>query len=339
MLNIRLLGLKITFYSWIIITSLSCSNEFEITEPPTDIAIVYALMTSTDTANYFRIERAFIDENTSALTLSKDPDKLYWNNENITLTNTRTNRTYTLTKVDGNTEGYKRDPGVFADAPNYLYKLPSSVHLPIAGDKYLLKISQDDRTIASANTAMLPNYNDFDLYNPSSSSLLNFSYKTDFNFEWSSPADAVIHDIDLVFNYKEVKSGVTSNKSITWHVKRNYSKLNPSDVTNSVKIMGESFYIWLKANIPEDPQVKRFVTSADIILTSGGPEILNYLTVGQANLGITSSGEIPVYSNIQNGGRGIFSSKTRLVRKNIIFSPVTQDSIQNGVYTKKLNFL
>lgn len=316
----------------------SCSNDFELTEPVTDVAIMYGMLTSGDTANFFRIERAFIDENTSALTLSKDPNQLYYNDATVTLTNTKTNKSFVLQRVDGNTQGLKREQGVFADAPNYLYKLPASVHNPTPGENYTVKIDKGDRTIATATTKMLPTYKDEDLFSPGASSQLGFSYLNNFIFSWESNPDAVIHDVKIVFHYRELKNAVFTDKSVTWNVARNYFKVNQSEPNNTVSIKGVEFYTWLKGAIPVDPQAKRLTKHVDIILTSGGKELLNYISVGQANLGITSSGEIPTYTNLEGDGLGVFSSSTTLTRKQVGLAVPTLDSIRRGIYTKDLGF-
>jgi hypothetical protein len=323
-----------TFLLW----SSSCSNDFVLTEPSSDIAIVYGMLTSNDTANYFRIERAFIDENTSALVLAKDPAQLYFDNAIVTLTNKRTNKSFILSRVDGNTEGYKRDAGVFADAPNYLYKLPSTTHNPIPGDTYEIKIEKGDRIIGTGSAKMLPSYSDGDLFEPGASSSISFGYMSNFNFGWASNDDAVIHDVRLVFNYRELKDGVFTNKSVTWNVARNYFKTNLSENNNNVTVRGVDFYTWLKSAIPVDPQAKRLSRDMEIYITSGGVDLLSYVSVGQANLGITSSGEIPVFTNLKGDALGIFSSKTNLIRKQINISVPTQDSIRRGIYTKQLGF-
>jgi hypothetical protein len=125
---------------------------------------------------------------------------------------------------------------------------------------------------------------------------------------------------------------------LTWNVARNYFKTNLSENNNNVTVRGVDFYTWLKSAIPVDPQAKRLSRDMEIYITSGGVDLLSYVSVGQANLGITSSGEIPVFTNLKGDALGIFSSKTNLIRKQINISVPTQDSIRRGIYTKQLGF-
>ncbi len=58
----------------------NCSNEFELTEKWKDITVVYGLLDGSDTAQYILIEKAFLDESTSALLIAQNPDSLFYNN-------------------------------------------------------------------------------------------------------------------------------------------------------------------------------------------------------------------------------------------------------------------
>lgn len=55
--------------------------------------------------------------------IAQIPDSLYYDNATVQIKNIDTGEVFDLEKVDGNLEGYQRDAGVFADAPNYLYKI------------------------------------------------------------------------------------------------------------------------------------------------------------------------------------------------------------------------
>jgi hypothetical protein len=315
----------------------ACSNDFELTEPSSDIAIVYGLLSAKDTANYVRVERAFIDENTSALTLSKDVNQLYFDNAKVTLTNVTKNQTFDMTRVDGNSEGFKRVPGTFADAPNYLYKLKANTHKLVEGDKYKISIFKGETLVSEGTTTVLRSYRDEDL-SPVASTPLSFPYNSRATFSWVGDQLAVIHDLTLTINYREEKDGVITTKSVSWPVEKNFVKKEKSFPSNSVQVLGKEFYTFVKGAIDVDPLVKRYFKDIDITIESGGQEILDYVSVGQANLGITSSGEIPTYSNMSSGGLGLLSSKVKLERKKMTITPTSLDSLRRGQITKALNF-
>lgn len=310
----------------------ACSNDFELTEGSVDIPIVYGTISVGDSATYIRVERAFVDEETSAYVLSKDPAKLYYDNVTVRIIHVKTGKAHNLDKVDGNKEGYQREPGAFADAPNFLYKIKRSALNFIAGDQYRLEIVKNDgNIITSATTTAIAPYKNEDLTNPGPTALLSFVNNLDFKLRWFGDSRGVIHDVTFVFNIKEEIGGKITDKSVSWRAVKNYEK-------TEYAFKGREFYEFMQGAFDKDPSIKRYFQNASIVLHSGGQEIRDYISIGQANLGITSSGEIPVYTNLSNGAQGLFSSTTRFSRTDIGLAQVTLDSLRNGVLTKSLNF-
>jgi len=310
----------------------SCSNDFELTEEEGEIPVVYGTIDAGDTAIYVRVERAFIDKNISALILAKDISRLYFQDIDVSLQHVKSGKEFTLNRVDGNQEGYNRKSGAFADAPNYLYKIKQSAINLVPKDQYKLIIRNKEKNILSeANTTVITPLKNEDITNPGPTALLSFVNNLDFKLRWFGDENAVIHDVSFVFIIREEKNGTFSNKTLTWTVVSNTDK---SEFT----IKGRDFFEFINGSLAVEPTTKRFIQNTSLIITSGGKEIKDYISIGQANLGITSSGEIPTYSNLSNGGLGIFTSTTSFRRNNMGFTNITLDSLRNGSITKSLNF-
>lgn len=311
----------------------SCSNDFDLTEPAKEIPVVYGLINAADTAQFVRVEKAFIDENIPGNELAMNPSNLYFEDIEVKLRHDATGTELNLIRVDGNDYGLQRASGAFAQAPNYIYRLATKTNPLIAKDSYSLIIRKSDGSIlSSATTRVLSNYVNSDVITPNPTALLSFGYNTDFRISWSADENAVIHDIQLVLNYTEERpSTPITKKSVIWNMTRNYDR-----TTYITK--GRDFYEYLARTLPEEPFVNRYFDNFTLIITSGGKEIRDYISVGQANTGITSSGEIPVYSNLTNGGLGVFSSRSQFIRQNIGIAPASLDSLRNGSITKSLNF-
>jgi hypothetical protein len=315
----------------------SCSNDFDLTEERRDIPVVYGLLNPTDTAQYIRIERAFIDDSISALEIAQRPDSLYYESLDASLVNVNTEERFQLTRVDGNLEGYPRNEGVFAQAPNYLYKAGPSEFTPLEGETYRLEINRGDGLdLITAETLIVDNPV---LVSPPPGQdvVLNFRYNLEnpafvepLRFEWKI-TEGVIFDIRMNLKYIEsVDGGPFEQKSIVWPIVRSLQELETS-------IQGIEFYAFLAANIEEDPSAIRLFQNLDLILDSGGQTILDFINIGQANLGITSSQDIPTFTNLSEGV-GLFSSRNSLIRENIGVTPGTQDSLRFGSITGHLNF-
>ena len=71
---------------------------------------------------------------------------------------------------------------------------------------------------------------------------------------------------------------------------------------------------------------------------SGANNILEeFLRVGQANLGITSTQDIPFFDNLSEG-RGIFASRNTTSLFEIRLSSISEDELINGPITSQLGF-
>lgn len=321
---------------------VSCSNDFDLTEGKSEVPVVYGLLSPNDTAIYIRVEKSFVDEDVNPKTLAQDPANLYYDNVTVELKNLNIpSQVYTLDKVDGNLEGYVRDAGFFANAPNFLYKLHKNKLVNgVLGDTtpYELTIKQPDgQVLAKAKTRVLRKMINSDIASPAASGSLFFDYNKDFTLAFRPDPFSHIHDIFLAVTFAETKNGVTMDKVVKWPITRNYVANSPNNLVISYSVSGRNFYEFLKANLEEDPTITRFLRTGAIEIYSGGVELKDYINIVKANIGITSSGEVPSYTNIENG-IGLLSSRTSVIRSEISFTQATRDSIINGIITKSLNF-
>jgi len=136
----------------------ACDNDFDLVADKREIPVVYAIIDAVDTAQYFRVERAFIDESVSALDIAQNPDSLYYKDAVVTLTRLSTGEAWTMQEVDGNLEGYPRQDGIFATSPNILYKLRTEdITLePLEEYKLTVDIGDDNPQIEATTTLIDP---------------------------------------------------------------------------------------------------------------------------------------------------------------------------------------
>lgn len=310
----------------------SCSNELNVIEDKKDIPIVYGFLSASDTAQYIRIERAFIDESISALDLAQIPDSLYYEDLVVSLLDEESGIETSLNKVDGNLEGYPREDGAFATTPNYLYKVKTD-RLDFNDEhRYQLKIRRnDDLPLITATTSLVGESNLITPNPLTNNPTLDFDHVNETTFSWGGGNNASVYDIYLDFNYDERPiGGVYESKQLTWKVASNLSSIVH-------KQDGREFYAELASQITEDNTLERRFRCFDLIIVAGNAELQEYLRVGQANLGITSTQDIPVFSNLSEG-RGIFASRYTSILEGVKMSPSTLDSLANSEITKNLNF-
>ena len=333
---------KLLFLFTIAFCLNSCKNELVTIEGWKDIPVVYGLLSLNDTATYFRIEKAFVDATKTPNELAQLPDSLYYKDATVTLVRTRNNERFNLTQVNGNTEGYVRNDGIFAKAPNYLYKIKNSVLNMKADEEWRIEVLRkgESKPIAKAVTKVIGIY---DVTNPSTTPVF-LRLDNTFNITLETEEKTgKIYDIKLLFNYDETdptKPNSTLSKQLKWAfttsgLRRSSGNIPDPIITFTRK--GQDFYEFIGNNIPVTAGITRTFKSIDFEIYVGGQEFIDYINVGIANTGITGSQTIPTYTNIENG-LGLLSSRNKTVKTGVKLSTDALELLKNSEFTKKLNF-
>ena len=312
---------------------IACDNELVLIDEKKEIPVVFGFLSSTDTAQYFKITRAFVDPEVSALTIAKNPDSLYYKNLDVKLLHG--DNEYSLTEVDGNLEGYVKEEGVFAQSPNTLYKIRNSDLELVEDDFYTLSISRGDQfDDIQSTTQLIPEPL---ISKPINDGTINFPSFGFARIKWKPEDNIPVYDLNIYMKIQEqdvtVPNSTFRDTTLVWNVGRN---IQPGP--NEFDVLGTSFYQFLKSKLEENLNIRRRFVTLDVELVGGGVEMLNYINVTSANLGITSSQDIPNYTNMSEG-LGVFSSRNTAVNQNIRLSTITKDSLNNGSITRNLNFL
>ena len=310
---------------FVVLFLVSCENELDLVKEFKEVPVVYGLLDRTEETQYIRVERAFADKTISANDIAQNPDSLYYDNIEVRLINKNTNAQAILERIDGADEGLPRDGGVFASSPNYLYKV-NTVDFPMGeGDSIMLSISNifEDRDVTATTDIFKPPF----FVSPNT---LNFERGRQFKLSWNPSEDPTVYSAIFTFNVTENRNGIETDTALRWVVMNNSAR-------TQLDIEGESFFTFLRSSLEESSEVTRSMGTGQFELISGNTDVSDYIRVGQANLGITSSGEIPIFSNISEG-LGIFGSKVTDRRSGLPFRDSTIDSLLNGSITKSLNF-
>lgn len=332
---------------WMLLLA-ACSNDFDVAAPWKEIPVAYGILSPVDTAHYIRVEKAFLDPETSALTIAQIPDSLYYPENAIAvyLQRVSNGQLYQMSRVDGSQDGYPRKDGIFASQPNWLYKIrPNELDGLKKGEKYRLVIKRADGKPDVTAETTIPQ--DFVFFDPSpSDNPLVISFLPDSPptvVEWRGDVNAVYYNVSFVIRYREEYSnGTVVHDTIVWQAAKNVERSNTQVTSGFYKgeaaIQGESFYRFLDNNIDSvaNPPVRRF-TGVDYILTGGGKEIKDYLEAAAANAGITGAEVFPTYTNLSEGF-GLLSSKNTGQLKNMRLTNQTIEEVQKNPITSHLNF-
>ena len=306
----------------------SCDNELDLIAEKKEVPVVYGIIDQTDTAQYIRVERIFVDEEIKPELISQNPDSLYYEDIVVKLVRTLNGTEYELERVDGNLEGYVRDEGIFANTPNYLYKIRTE-DIPMNEDEEIeLRIEGifEDRAVTSTANILEPPF----LVSPQSGGFLAIEPNKRLNIGWTPKGEGVLYTVLFHINITETLSAQEPvDKRLTWIVTSGTEKRNIDE-------LGQNFFSFLVGALEKNPSITRRLNSIEFELITGNESIADYIRVGRANLGITSSGEIPVFSNIEEG-LGIFGATHTHLRTGLQLTQPSLDTLRNGPITAELN--
>jgi len=316
---------------------VSCDNSLDVIEESGEIPVVYGLLSPTDTIQFIRVERAFIDRETSALELAKDPAQLYYDeNTSVRVRDEESGLVYLLNRIDASTIGYTRDAGIFPETPNILYAIHSD-DIDLTSDGiFTLEIERSDSTeLVTAETTIV---GESRIIRPlESNPVLDFSEISETIFRWRTGLNAKVYDLYLTINYQERENGTDwENKSLLWVMATNLED-DANEQLEEYRQESVPFFSFISREIETDPTKLRRFVNMDLTVNGGTAELLEYQRVANANLGITSTQDVPTFSNISSG-RGIFGSTYSTVLKGIRLSNDSRDSIISGRFTNDLNF-
>ena len=332
----------------------SCSTDFDLTSDWKDITVVYGLVESTpaDTATYFRITRAFLNESGNALDYSQVPDSLFYAEEDISVrleSCPASNSIFTpvkstvLKRVDGNLDGYPRLPGVWANIPNWLYK--ANYH---ASKDSTYRVVVTNTKTGKVTEGIAKVVADFPVTVPSSPQKLQFLPQYNSTFSWKTASNGRAYDLVGRFWYEEITlaTGDSNMKSVDWYIFSNLAAAN-SEGGHDMKFSfsNQTFYDNLNNFLTDNPDVVRRARYIDFTFSVGGDELYTYYLVNSAQTGITSGLVQPEYTNLTDNTElgkasyGIFSSRFHKTIPMVSLQPQTIDSLACMSSMQHLSFL
>lgn len=321
----------------------ACSNDFEVAAPWKSVPVAYGILSPKDTAQYVRVEKAFLDPNQSALVIAQIADSLYYAEDAITvwLERPSTNARVQMLRVDGNLEGYVREEGIFANQPNWLYK--ASGGFLTSGETYKLIIEHMDGTPDVTAQTTVPD--DFLITIPDPTSFvrkISFSYSTTTTINWRTDENGVYFNVSLVLPFREEAPDGTPilRDTLIWkaasNVERFETQVGPGLYKGATELPGAQLFRFLSENLQPTNNF-RYFERGSIILEGGGKEIREFNITAAANSGLTGAEVFPVFTNLSEGF-GIFTAKNEFRMNNIQITPMTIDSMKIHPLTQGLKF-
>lgn len=319
--------------------ALSCNNELVTIEGAKDIPVVYAILSQKDTATYIRVEKAFSDPTRNAFEVAQIPDSLYYTDAKVSLVRMKSNERFDLRQVDGNTEGYPRKDGIFAKAPNKVYKIKTALLNMKADEDWRIEVVRQGKTIAKELTQIVGSY---------SLTTVNKTlfFRPDNQFSLSIEADdneqkGRVYEANIILNIDETLNGATQVKKYVWAFDfiDNRGRIGATSFDPNITFQrrAKEFYDYLGNNVPIVTGISRTIKSVDIEVLIGGQEFIDYRKRFNSNSGITGSQTILNYTNA-GGSLGFVGSRNRVLVTDFKLSNETLDALKNTDVTKNLGF-
>ncbi|MEQ8704573.1 MAG: hypothetical protein RIC19_11670 [Phaeodactylibacter sp.] len=317
----------------------ACSTEVNLEAEWKDIPIVYGFLNVQDSAHYIRVQKAFLEPGGDALQVAQINDSIYYSDVAVTLENRTKGTSFVLERVNGEEEGYDKEEGVFSNSPNILYKISAEEADLEGGNEVFLRVDRgDELPPATATTIVL---SPIDSVSSSPSNNINtWRYNQLLPVSWRPGPEALIFDVRFIIHYREVIPGQMEEpvaKTLEWVVNKSVLRDNPDGEREKVDISGQSFFAFLGSAIPPSQGEVRVFDFIDIVITGAGEEFRDFVLVEQANTGITSAQNIPIYTNVEEG-LGVFTSRYQLVRRGVRLGGEARDTLENGIFTRDINF-
>ena len=321
----------------------SCSTDFKVAAPYKSITLVYGLLNVADTAHYIRIQKAFLDDSKSSLTLAKLSDSNYFQSLDVHLkefSNGMMLGDEILPRVNLKSEHLPKDTGIFFSDSSYAYK---STRVLTPGNIYRLVIRNPATgETDSAQTPVLSNspfgFN-IDLIFSQSYTL---AFPAQFvgqnlDFTFQAPDSSGIFDGTLRFHYVNVNTStnVRTNDSVDLY----FNTLSQVGSLYDLSVDQKTVQRFLLTSIgPASQGTSRLMGKVDISIWAGANAFAQYLLINGVKGGLTADEIKPIYTNLSGANvLGLFSSRTVRTRYGVKIDDLTMDSLMSGSITSPLN--
>jgi hypothetical protein len=326
----------------------SCSEDFEVAAPYKDITVAYGMMNIADTAHYFRIQKAFLDEHKSAIDMAKVADSNFYQSLDVKVReiNTATGSvlsTTSLNRVDLINEGYPKQPGAFFEAPSYAYKYKKTLN---ANYTYRLVITNTATgQVDSAQTAVLsddPSLFYVTQFNQLSYTIGFVNSNPNLKFAWNPVVPPLSAYYEGIIRFHWVDKNTQTNVQTDHYADWTWSTKTKDD-NLKMEMTFDLFYSFLADAIgPAPANTERYMDSCDLFVWAADTTYYNYRRFVNAQGGITADEIKPTYTNFrsnttQKGVLGILASRAVKSLPNVPINDVSIESLKSNALTRNLN--
>ena len=346
----------------------ACSTKFNTAAPYKNITVIYGLLDQADTAHYIRIQKAFLDNNKSALTMAQVADSNFYANLNVKIERINSGSgigngvhdTIHLNRVDLDLEGYPKQPGVFFTSPNYAYKFkgvldPTYTYRIVVSNPVTGEVDSAETPIIVDNDASVFNIGDLDDSNKKRAGLdfysviINNNNVLDINGSYTAPngfsfegLNTPVELAELIIRFNWVDSNITNQAKTAHYYDYDLGFQVPVKGIFDYSINNIDLFSAIKAGMGTAPaNTIRLIDKCTLFAYYSTHDYHVYENLAQtAGTGLTGSEIEPLYTNIQGANvLGLYTSKavrsgtigiTLRTVDSLIASPILQGTNLKG---------
>ena len=342
----------------------SCTTKFNTGAPYKNIIVIYAYLDVNDTAHYVRIQKAFLDQTKSGLTMAQTPDSSFYTSLNVTIkilsmSDSVVMDSIHLYRVDLNNEGYPKQKGIFFNAPNYAYKFTSKLN-----PNYLYRIVVTNTAAGQVDSAETPviddNPSDIEpvsgkpyLFSAISAEMtyLNFALRG-FNTYYECGAvytapqgfayenlrsPAIAAQVVVRFNWEDSNQVTGATTKHSFDMNTDIQILNPSTSTNLIDFKIPNAVLFnaiIEGMGPAPLNTIRLIDTGAVFIYLSTKDYVSFETANLTQgVGLTGDDVGPVYTNIKGpGALGLFTSRA-VQQGQMVIDEQTLDTLKYSKYS------
>jgi hypothetical protein len=330
----------------------ACKEDFDIAAPHKDVTVVYAMLNMGDTAHYVRIQKAFMDQNKSAIDLAKISDSSFYADgvldvvvKEIAKPGGSLLSTTTLQRVNMDAEGYPKQTGMFFTTPQYAYKFkkalsPANEYRLVIRNTVTGKVDSAQTGVITNDSTTVDGFYIFDFgfgaVPPASISFARTTAASDkYTLGVRIPPPAKVLEGVIRFSYWERDN---INADVQKFLDFPFGPALVENNSGRLEVLNSAFYDFFREKLGEAPaNVQRFLDSTCTIdVYAGTEDYYQYQQISETQkYGITANEIKPLYTNLKGADiYGLFSSRARRRGINIPIAPITFDSLASNPRTQ-----
>lgn len=299
---------RVLLFSLLTLFIFSCENEVDINAEFEETTVVFGLLNHNADTQFVKINKTFLDNETSAIDLAKDPDRLFYDTLEVSLIDTELEIEIPLQKIERS-----KEDGIFTQERNEVFFTTRRLR---KNTEYELKIIKPDSSITQGKTITMdtiliekPRLN-----LSQANTVIFFNQNQQFNpyiFEFKTGKNIAEFQATAFFRYTEILPG---GDSVLRKIEIPISSFSNSSLAENrvfqFRFEGERFFNIIEREVPATANPTKKIVEGknnfEIEIFAADEDLWFFRSLNGPIEGLNQVR--PEFTNLENG-IGLFSSR------------------------------